>query len=66
MSQNYLMYPARKLKPREEKVVKCPDCNWSEFQDGEVVGMTPCYTCNSTGYIDVPVEPKPEEYRGLD
>ncbi len=29
---------------------KCPDCQWSEFKDGEVVGMTPCHTCNSTGY----------------
>ena len=29
---------------------KCPDCSWSQFGD-EVVGMTPCYSCNSTGYI---------------
>ena len=30
--------------------VICPDCTWSQFQDGESVGMTPCFTCNSTGY----------------
>ncbi len=30
--------------------VKCPDCKWSQFQD-ETVGMTPCYRCNSPGYI---------------
>ncbi len=30
--------------------VKCPDCVFSQFRD-EVVGMTPCYCCNSTGYI---------------
>ncbi len=30
--------------------VKCPDCVWSQFRD-ETVGMTPCYRCNSTGYI---------------
>ena len=31
--------------------VECPDCTWSQFQDGESVGMTPCLSCNSTGYI---------------
>ena len=31
--------------------MKCPDCSWSYFQDGETVWMTPCYHCNSTGYI---------------
>lgn len=35
--------------------VKCPDCEWSQFQDGEAVGMTPCYHCNSTGYIFEPL-----------
>ncbi len=30
--------------------VKCPDCEWSHFKD-EAVGMTPCYHCNSTGYL---------------
>ena len=30
--------------------VKCPDCVWSQFGE-EHVGMTPCDTCNSTGYI---------------
>ncbi|MBA7637620.1 hypothetical protein ES703_45266 [subsurface metagenome] len=30
--------------------VKCPHCSWSQFTD-EVVGMSPCYECNSTGYI---------------
>ena len=31
--------------------VKCPDCEWSQFVDEESVGMTPCYSCNSTGYL---------------
>lgn len=31
-------------------MVKCPDCEWSQFGE-EVAGMTPCYSCNSTGYI---------------
>jgi len=31
--------------------IKCPNCLWSEFRDGESVGMTPCFSCNSTGYI---------------
>lgn len=35
--------------------VKCPDCNWSQFAGEESVGMTPCYTCNSTGYIYEPL-----------
>lgn len=30
--------------------IKCPDCQWSQF-GGETVGMTPCYSCGSTGYI---------------
>jgi len=30
--------------------VKCPDCEWSKFGD-ESSGMTPCYHCDSTGYI---------------
>ena len=30
---------------------KCPHCSWSEFSGEESVGMTPCRTCNSTGYI---------------
>ena len=34
--------------------VKCPDCTWSQFKD-EVVGMTPCLNCNSTGYIFEPL-----------
>ena len=38
--------------------VKCPDCAWNKFQDGEVVGMTPCSRCGSTGYVYEPVEPK--------
>ncbi len=29
--------------------VKCPDCAWGQFFE-ETVSMTPCYTCNSTGY----------------
>ena len=36
------------------KRVKCPDCKWSQFQD-EVVGMTPCDSCISTGYIFEPL-----------
>ena len=35
--------------------VKCPDCEWSQFQDGEAVGMTPCLSCSSTGYIFEPL-----------
>ena len=34
--------------------VKCPDCEWSQFRD-EYVGMTPCHTCNSTGYLIEPL-----------
>ena len=34
--------------------VKCPDCSWYKFED-EVVGMTPCHSCNSTGYIVKPL-----------
>lgn len=30
--------------------VKCPDCEWGQFGE-EVVGMTPCNSCNSMGYI---------------
>lgn len=35
--------------------VKCPDCEWSQFSRDEAVGMTPCYHCNSTGYIVEPL-----------
>ena len=41
--------------------VKCPDCAWNKFQDGEVVGMTPCSRCDSTGYVYEPIEPKPDD-----
>ena len=42
--------------------VKCPDCVWSQFKTDESVGMTPCYHCNSTGYIFEPlIEVKDEE-----
>lgn len=34
--------------------VKCPDCSWYKFED-EVVGMTPCHSCDSTGYIVEPL-----------
>ena len=34
--------------------VECPDCSWSQFGE-ESVGMTPCYSCNSTGYIVEPI-----------
>ena len=37
-----------------EVKVKCPDCAWSQFGE-EAVGMTPCYSCNSTGYIIEPL-----------
>ena len=30
--------------------IKCPHCVWWQFE-GESVGMTPCYECNSSGYI---------------
>ena len=36
------------------KKVKCPDCEWSQFGE-EHVGMTPCFSCNSTGYILEPL-----------
>ena len=36
--------------------VKCPHCEWSQFEGGETVGMTPCYNCDSTGYIYMPLE----------
>ena len=35
--------------------VKCPECAWGQFQDGESAGMTPCFNCNSTGYITEPL-----------
>lgn len=35
--------------------VKCPHCSWSQFTDGEAVAMSPCYECNSTGYIFEPL-----------
>jgi len=34
--------------------VKCPDCVWGQFKE-ESVGMTPCFHCNSTGYIIEPL-----------
>lgn len=34
--------------------VKCPSCVWSQFGD-EATGMTPCYHCNSTGYLIEPL-----------
>lgn len=34
--------------------VECPDCTWAKFGD-EMVGMTPCYRCNSTGWITEPL-----------
>lgn len=34
--------------------VKCPDCAWSQFGD-EAVGMSPCHSCNSTGYTIEPL-----------
>ena len=33
---------------------KCPNCAWSQLGD-EAVGMTPCFHCNSTGYITEPL-----------
>ncbi len=35
--------------------VKCPDCEWSQFTGEYSVGMTPCYTCFSTGFITRPL-----------
>ena len=35
--------------------VKCPDCEWSQFVGEESVGMTPCHSCNSTGYLIEPL-----------
>jgi len=37
--------------------VKCPHCSWSEFGAGEVVAMTPCSSCNSTGCTYELVDP---------
>ena len=34
--------------------VKCLDCEWSQFGE-EHVGMTPCHSCNSTGYTVEPL-----------
>ncbi len=39
-----------------ELKVECPDCEWSQFKDGESVGMTPCLRCGSTGYITEPLK----------
>jgi len=33
---------------------RCPDCEWALFGE-KSVGMTPCYSCNSTGYIIKPL-----------
>lgn len=36
--------------------VKCPDCEWSQgFPPGENTGLTPCYQCNSRGFIMAPL-----------
>ena len=35
--------------------VKCSHCSWSQFTAEEVVGMSPCNECNSTGYILEPL-----------
>ena len=35
--------------------VKCPDCEWSQFVNEESAGMTPCHSCNSTGYLVEPL-----------
>ena len=29
--------------------VKCPHCSWSQFQNDEAVGMTPCHECHGVG-----------------
>lgn len=42
------------LKGAELKV-KCPECEWSEFGGEDTAGMTPCLSCNSTGYIYKPL-----------
>ena len=42
--------------------VKCPDCEWGQFFQDESVGMTPCYHCNSTGYV---YKPLIEEQEGI-
>lgn len=41
--------------------VKCSDCAWSQLKD-EVVAMTPCHHCNSTGYV---LEALIEDEQGL-
>ena len=36
--------------------VRCPTgCAWGQFPDEEPVGMTPCHSCNSTGYVFEPL-----------
>lgn len=53
-TDNY--YKRDKMNEQEELYVraKCPDCEWSQFRNGEAVGMTLCLSCNSTGYIYKP------------
>jgi len=53
-----------KIEPYYKRT-KCPNCEWSQFQSGEVVGMTPCLRCNSTGYIYERIEPQPDDSRLL-
>jgi len=56
------MYHEIALKARKTLIsqgvvikVKCLDCEWSQYGDEESVGMTPCHSCNSTGYIYEPL-----------
>ncbi len=36
--------------------MRCPaGCAWGQFPDEEPVGMTPCHSCNSTGYVFEPL-----------
>ncbi len=35
--------------------VECPDCVWNRVQGGGSIGMTPCYRCDSTGFINEPL-----------
>ena len=38
------------------KKIKCPSCEWYQFEDDDFVGMTPCDNCNSTGFIYILLE----------
>lgn len=54
------------MTKQEEMYIKakCPDCAWSQFKEWEAVGMTPCWSCNSTGYFFEPLIKEKHEDKG--